>query len=286
MPQKKRSRVPSRAKPFLSNNHVGKPDLDQEQRKEKLQLLLDDFDREVEKRVEQMEAEMLAIQQHIQHMFKTDLLRYPANTKNMLLVDYMNMNKRGKGGAVRNSMANLICAADTVLESAAKKRGRKPKVLKSDNCDVFIIPPPVPRSTRSCKQKSVLGTSQTDNLLPPPSTSRVQRAKKWEMGTTPFNQNISQKSLSALMVTPKFDPHTPLPPGTIKRRPKVGEVAMSLTGSPLQVSPAINCKMRVQELMADLDDDITDEETKTQLQTIHEKLSKFLFCETGSTLPS
>lgn len=54
---------------------------------------------------------------------------------------------------------------------------------------------------------------------------------------TPLNTGVPPKFSSHLFVTPKFDPRTPLPPGTIKRKPLLGEVAISLQGSPLQVSP-------------------------------------------------
>lgn len=45
MPRKKRSRVPSRAKPALPDDS-SEPDMEAEQRKEKLKLLLEDFDLE------------------------------------------------------------------------------------------------------------------------------------------------------------------------------------------------------------------------------------------------
>lgn len=57
---------------------------------------------------------------------------------------------------------------------------------------------------------------------------------------TPAGQGIPQAFMSSLFITPKFDPKTPLPVGTVKRKPKVGEIAISLTGSPLQVSPVTN----------------------------------------------
>lgn len=60
-----------------------------------------------------------------------------------------------------------------------------------------------------------------------------------DIAATPANQNIPPSFKSSMLVTPKFDPRTPLPPGTIKRKPKIGEIAISLTGSPLQVSPAV-----------------------------------------------
>lgn len=64
--------------------------------------------------------------------------------------------------------------------------------------------------------------------------------------STPASQGIPQPFMSSLYITPKFDPRTPLPSGTVKRKPKVGEIAISLTGSPLQISPVTNPTAGVQ----------------------------------------
>ncbi|KAF2353287.1 Cell division protein borealin [Trinorchestia longiramus] len=57
------------------------------------------------------------------------------------------------------------------------------------------------------------------------------------MFITPAGRRIPAKPGSQLLVTPKFDPRLPLPPNTQLRRPLPREVPMSLTGSPLSVSP-------------------------------------------------
>lgn len=46
MPRKKRSRVPSRARPVIPDDSLVEPDMEADQRKEKLRLLLEDFDHE------------------------------------------------------------------------------------------------------------------------------------------------------------------------------------------------------------------------------------------------
>ncbi|XP_071546301.1 borealin [Panulirus ornatus] len=276
MPRKKRSRVPSRARPIILDNSVGELDMEAEQRKEKLRLLLQDFDHEVQKRVEVMEEEIKAIQQSIRQMYKTDLMRYPADTRNMLWIDYIKQNNGEKTSSVRNSMANVISSADNFLQLAAKKRGRKPVESSNADDEVFVVPLTTTRSTRRGRKKTVLGTSQADNLPPPSSTSRVQCKKNMDMAMTPANQNILQGFMSTLTVTPKFDPRTPLPPGTVKRKPRFGEIAISLTGSPLQVSPAAIPKVGIEGWMASLDTDNIDEETKAELQQFHERVGKLL----------
>lgn len=42
----------------------------------------------------------------------------------------------------------------------------------------FIIIFLIGAGTRSTRQRTVLGSSQSDNMLPPPSTAKVQRKRK------------------------------------------------------------------------------------------------------------
>ena len=54
---------------------------------------------------------------------------------------------------------------------------------------------------------------------------------------TPSNTQLP--AFAKNFITPKFDPRTPLPPNTVKRAAKAGEIAVSLTGSPLQAHPQV-----------------------------------------------
>ncbi|XP_042867295.1 borealin-like [Penaeus japonicus] len=274
MPRKKRSRVPSRAKPTLPDDS-SEPDMEAEQRKEKLKLLLEDFDLEVEKRKALMEEEIKNIQESIRQIYKIDLLRYPEKMKKMLWHDHIKQNKQEVKSSARNSLVNVISSADSILQSAAKKRaGRPRKAVATMDDNGFLAP--VTRSTRASRQKPVFGNSQVDNMLPPPSTGRPQRTRKVDVAATPANQNIPPSFMSSMLVTPKFDPRTPLPPGTIKRRPKLGEIAISLTGSPLQVSPALKTNYNIKGLMQNLDQDNLDEETRAELEEFHAKVGRLL----------
>lgn len=279
MPRKKLSRVPTRARPTVPDDSIIEPDMELEQKKAKLQLLLEDFDHEVQKRVELMEMETSSVVESICRLYKTGLVRYSEKTKNMLWKDYIKENNGENSSSVRNSIADVISSADNVLQSAAKKRGRKPKVLGCTG-DAFLTPAAGTRSVRMNRQKAVLGVSQSDNLLaPPPTTSRVLRTKKLDVAATPANQGLPQ-SFSAMFVTPKFDMRNPLAPGTVRRRPRVGEIAMSFTGSPLQISPAINQKPEdVKEFIAAFpaaDDEELDEETKNELKQFHKKIGQLI----------
>ncbi|ROT83417.1 borealin isoform X1 [Penaeus vannamei] len=275
MPRKKRSRVPSRAKPALPDDS-SEPDMEAEQRKEKLKLLLEDFDLEVEKRTALMEEEIKNIQESIRQIYKIDLLRYPEKTKKMLWVDHIKQqNNHEVKSSARDSLVNVISSADSILQSAAKKRAVRPrKAVATVEDNGFLAP--VTRSTRASRQKPVFGNSQVDNMIPPPSTGRRQRTKKVDIAATPANQNIPPSFKSSMLVTPKFDPRTPLPPGTIKRKPKIGEIAISLTGSPLQVSPAVKPNYDIKGLMQNLDQDNLDEETRAELEEFHAKVGRLL----------
>ncbi|KAK4299882.1 hypothetical protein Pmani_027881 [Petrolisthes manimaculis] len=277
MPRRKASRVPSRAAPTLPNDSIIEPDMEAENRREKKMLLLADFDREVQMRVTNMENEMNVILQAIRRVYVTDMMRYPLAVRNLPWKEGMTEPDE-KSRSVRQSMANTIKEADNIIQTTVKKkRGRKPKAVLLQELGE-MLPPPFAgtRSTRSTRQRAVLGSSQSDNMLPPPSTARVQRTRKVDVTATPIGQGIPQSFMSSLYITPKFDPRTPLPSGTIKRKPKLGEIAISLTGSPLQVSPITNPSIGVDNWLETVDTQSMDEETKTQLLTIQEKVSKLL----------
>nr|XP_045597321.1 borealin-like [Procambarus clarkii] len=273
MPRKKRSRMPSRPKPLVPDDSLIEADMESEQRKEKLRLLLEDFDKEVQKRVEMMEMELQSIQQAVRHLYRTDLMQYSAATRNMLWKDYVKENGE-KSSAIRKSIAFVIRNAECALESGAKKRGRPPKTPGNVGNDVVNHPATVTRSVRRCRQKAVLGLSQSDNLLPPPSTSRVQRSKKL-VAATPVGQNIPQFS-SMPVVTPKFDIRNPFPPGTVMKRAKPNDILMNFNGSPVYVSPSANQKIEIKELREILQDDNVGENIKQEILQFHADVSKLI----------
>lgn len=275
MPRRKASRVPSRAKPALPDESLTEAEMHQEKRKEKLKLLLRDFDIEVEKRKKKMEAEIQIIQENIHQMFKMDLMSYPEATRSKLWVDYIQQGNKTTT-TVKDSVIDIISSADSVLQSAAKKRGRKAKVKPppASEAEEFLPPPTVTRTTRSSRQRPVLGYSQNENM-PPPSI-KPQRSKALEPAATPMNTGIPAEFSSHLFITPKFDPRTPLPMGTIKRKPLLGEVAISLRGSPLQVSPPHTITENMEDWMEKLNADSLDESTKSKLKEFHKKVGDML----------
>ncbi|XP_064112069.1 borealin-like isoform X2 [Macrobrachium nipponense] len=264
MPRKKASRAPSRAKPTMPDDSICMPDMEVDQRKKKLELLLKDFDVQVAERVTEMEKNMQAILESICNIYKRDITRYPEATRKMLWSDYIKQDKEPKV-KVRESVDNLLNSADIIIASTKAKKGPGRPANKNNG----IVPSSASKSTRSNRQKNVLGTSQVDNMLPPLSTTRGLRTKKVNLDVpfTPAGQGIDTSFMSKF-VTPKFDPRTPLPPGTIKRKPRMGEIAISLTGSPLQVSP--------KGWFSTLSTDDIDEKTREELKEFHERVGKLL----------
>lgn len=265
MPRKKASRAPSRAKPTLPDDSVCMPDMEVEERKKKLELLLKDFDVQVAEKVTEMEKNMQAILESICNIYKRDIARYPEATRKMLWSDYIKQDKEPKV-KVRESVDNLLASADIIIACNKSKKGPGRPTNKNNG----IVPLSASKSTRSNRQKNVLGTSQVDNMLPPLSTARGPRTRKANLDVTftPAGQGITSSFMSTMIVTPKFDPRTPLPPGTIKRKPRMGEIAISLTGSPLQVSP--------QGWFSTLSTEGMDEKTREELKEFHERVGQLL----------
>lgn len=278
MPRRKASRVPSRAIPTLPDESITEAEMHQDKRKEKMKLLLRDFDFEVETRIKKMEAEIQIIQENIHQLFKMDLMCYPETTRNKLWIDYIQQDDTKTSSTVKDSVIDIISSADCILQSVAKKRGRKPKKKEpeqSDSEDAALLPPPtVTKTTRSTRQRKVLASNQSENM-PPPST-RPQRTKALEPQATPMKSDIPANFSSHLFITPKFDPRTPLPLGTIKRKPQLGEVAISLKGSPLQISPPHIIEENVEDWIEKLKVEEMDENMRLKLREFHQKVGDML----------
>ncbi|CAL4090819.1 unnamed protein product, partial [Meganyctiphanes norvegica] len=244
MPRRKVSRAPSRAKPKLPDDSFQEMDMEREEKMDKMRLLLADFDAEAEKRVAQMEEEIKTIQQSIKQIYKMELMRISSSTRNMLWTDYIKQENTIQTGGLkqtRQSIDQLLGNADELLAMATKKKGGRPKKVKAAPTAITEENPPktASRNSRSSHVRGVLNTKD-DNLSCPPSTIKGKKSsiKKLDVPSTPMSQGIPSNK-SQLLITPKFDARKPLPPNTVKRMPKLGEIAISLTGSPLQTGPKV-----------------------------------------------
>uniref|UniRef100_A0A1B6CSM4 Borealin C-terminal domain-containing protein n=1 Tax=Clastoptera arizonana TaxID=38151 RepID=A0A1B6CSM4_9HEMI len=131
----------------------------------------------------------------------------------------------------------------------------------------------------------------SDHLFKKPSSNRPKRTLNKPLSSTKFKTPNPASQLrpnfSALTITPKINPNTPL---NIMRRPKQGEVAVSMTGSPLLVSNIAHDELphvtvpisdgRVFSIMpnpgvAPENFPTLDEQTKQYLKTLQEHLVQY-----------
>lgn len=172
------------------------------------------------------------------------------------------------------------------------------EVMKAENKENFattsvstapssmVKPKSVPRSLRkrsnSCSGRSTAKRHQEarSNSCDRSNRNPHDSASKYK---TPLNRAIPQVTF----VTPKVNPHQPV---SVLRRPKQGEFAMSLTGSPLMVSNVVSDSMvsvsiplpdgRVLSILPTEGIDAAnlsiDEETRDQLVRLRSNLTKCL----------
>lgn len=272
MPRRKVSRAPSRAKPRLPDDSFQEVDMEREEKMVKMKLLLDDFDAEAEKRVAQMEEEIKTIQQSIKQIYKMELMRIPSATRSMLWCDFIKQENAAETSSkkTRQSIDQLLGNADELL-MAAKKKGGRPrknaaKAPQETPLKEEIPPQTATRTGRSSRAGGVL-TIKDDNVYCPPSTIKGKKPTKKDVPATPINKGIPANN-SQVMITPKFDTRKPLPPHTVKRMPKLGEIAISLTGSPLQTGP--------KEWLENIEPDEMDAKTREELLAFRERVNNLL----------
>ncbi|CAL4104124.1 unnamed protein product, partial [Meganyctiphanes norvegica] len=268
MPRKKGSRKPAaRAKPTVPDDSFVEVDMEREVKMEKMKLILADFDEEAEKRIGLMEEEIKNIQQSIKQMYKRELLRISSTTRDMLWVDYIKQ-KSSDGESLkktRQSIDQLLGSADELLKST-KKKGKKTVQISEEN-----LPQTANRTSKIAyffKSKVSKQKYYNSAMKKIQSIRKNQRSAK-ELGVpgTPLNHGVPSKN-PELLITPKFDPRTPLPPSTVKRLPRLGEIAISLKGSPLQTGP--------KDWFENLEPGTLDNKTKEELLAFREKVNNLL----------
>lgn len=270
MPRRKVSRAPSRAKPRLPDDSFQEVDMEREEKMEKMRLLLDDFDAEAKKRVAQMEEEIKTIQQSIKQIYKMEVMRIPSATRNMLWCDFINQESAVETSSkkARQSIDQLLGNADELLMAAKKGKRGRPKAKGPQEMPITEENPPqtATRKGRASRAGGVLHIKD-ENVHCPPSTIKGKKPLKKDVPSTPMNKGVPANN-PQLMITPKFDTRKPLPPNTVKRMPKLGEIAISLTGSPLQSGP--------KEWLENIEPDEMDSKTRQELLAFRERVNNLL----------
>ncbi|KAL7630716.1 UNVERIFIED_CONTAM: hypothetical protein RMT77_018958 [Armadillidium vulgare] len=188
-----------------------------------------------------------------------------AMVKSIKHEQYLKQNDPCPQPAIRKSISEQIDTIEIKAKAPAKKRNGRVKKMSEETPDINET-----RTTRATRARSrnILTESSAVNIETPvvPQT-KTKRQRGKTVQSTPVSQGIPPPS-STPLITPKFDPRTPLPLHSL-RKPKLGEIAVSLRGSPLQVSSKnYSIESMVQ---ADL-----DKKTKKELEDLCHKVTKLL----------
>lgn len=239
MPPKRRGRKPAAAKKTRSRKE--KDPLAEEKRRQ-LDLILAEFDENVENRCNAMKAEMLATCSKIQMLYNTALLTFPKEYHSMTKAQYTEImeNKASEMKKTADSGINKLFDLSAVMSTfeslraaTAKKKKKKAKIFTSTS------------KVQKRFSKDSMDTSRASSRTTRRALAKVQAAVtpvSRQVGL-PVNYTPKTKKSSAFfnapaVVTPKFDPRKPLP-SSLLRKPKAGEIVMSMSGSPLQI-PAVD----------------------------------------------
>ncbi|KAI0219974.1 Borealin [Lamellibrachia satsuma] len=282
MPQKRRTKAVrhSRSKPNMPAGDE-KFNLNAQQKKKKLDLLLKDFDAEVQERVASMREFTAQAGKHIETAYMVELLQIPKHLREMKVTDFL-----AAGGDVSKvAMMDARKIVEVIANSVASKVTQAS--LKEGSGDKQTEDTAtVQKKPRGGRKKN--GTTMKTNTMPPPST-RTRRAR--QLATPACNQSASTKGWETPLVTPRFDPRLPMTPAMM-RKPKPGErvITMSMAGSPLTNGPkttshnVAECSVplsgdKMLVVTSDMDVDnmqVLDSDVMEKIEKLQSKLAKLI----------
>jgi len=224
-----------------------------EGRKKTYDSILEDFDKQVEARIEQIYSSIGAMQNQIKSQFKVALLQLPRTVRSMKVEDFYyndvtndnNLDLTVECAKVAVSISNTVSNEVKTVEGPNKKKGggRKGNKKKSS----ILAQGPSMTGTRQSNRKRV--ASSMINGVPLASSTLTAAALGGFTGFTGMNPIRTKGRIAQLktpsgpsvelngttMITPKFDPATPLH-RTAMRTKKAGEkFLVSMDGSPVYV---------------------------------------------------
>lgn len=250
MPNSRRKRA------AVSDENVYKKaeDLPEGRRKE-YDTILEDFDKQVEARIEQNMSALSAMQNQIKSQVRVALLQLPKTVRSLQIEEYL-YNKEGSSSDVNltvelakvaanvtNSITNKVTTTVKGGKKSSNKGGRRTTKKKSS---ILAQAPPstgVRRSTRKRIIPSHLGeTPLASSTLTAAAlgttTAKSSRSKALTASSLQTPATGSKPFGSMPVITPKFDPTTPMT-RTVMRAQKADEKwLVSLNGSPVYIGPA------------------------------------------------
>ncbi|CAH1780016.1 unnamed protein product [Owenia fusiformis] len=230
-------------KPCTPTGDEGK-NLSIEDRRQKLKLLLEDYDNEVKVRVKSMRSDAKTIAKRINHALRLELIKLPMHIRGMNRLEFFNSGGNGNTSSKTEEISDIVKDVDSAIASTSAKIKTvhsNYETISEENEDQQQQATPASkrplrkRAARKTK-KGVLEESQSSNIAPSAPTAKSSRRTKTaaaaQFKTPAFKGGPSLVGFDTPAVTPKFDPRLPQTPGLV-REPKPGERIMSLTGSPL-----------------------------------------------------
>jgi len=183
---------------------------DQQQQRDQCDLLLRDFDKQVESLRVEAARECKAAQDSITTTYKLELMKMPKQVKEMSWDDYCAQHNITGGLPLSDAVASVL--EDSVLESVDSTVSNIKSAMKHKRKEKENRTPAVNKKRPTRKNTGTKGASSlvTPKHLPP------RQAK------TP-------------MITPKFDTSRVM--RSVSRAAKAGEILVSLSGSP--VAPTV-----------------------------------------------
>ncbi|XP_031559776.1 borealin-like [Actinia tenebrosa] len=237
--------------------------MNDEERRQKLEVYLQDFDVQVKSRIIKMRSQANSLNSMIKNAYKLEILKLPPNIRKMKVVDYLAQGGKVNDTALQEASKIVTNMTDAVFQNAPRApledvtnvdslqtpaRSTRKKKAKPAEVTEPASTGRALRSTRkrknvamspSCKAKSKAQKVDDSAMPPPQSTTRTTRSNASKVN----NQFVTPAAtgrgkLQTLFVTPKFDPRLPVTPALL-REPKAGERIMSMSGSPLANSSAL-----------------------------------------------
>merc|ERR1711981_1242658 len=222
-----------------------------ESRKERLDSILEDFDKEVAARIEQINSAITALQTQIKSQFKVTLLKEPRNIRHMKVEDFY-YNSEDDDQAIADKLNITVECAKVAMavndqisnevKTNVKSKGKKGTSKTSKKKSSILAQGPalsgtgMRRSTRkrtapSWISETPLASSTLTAAALGCTTSKSTRTKGRLVPSTPGFGNIT----GIPMITPKFDLTTPLSRTAMRTQRADEKFLVSINGSPVYV---------------------------------------------------
>lgn len=279
--------------------HVRKPKQERHSAEES-DLLIKDFERQAHLRISKLEAESKMAIKGLETFVDVTLSRLPTEIRQMTLGEILNY-EAGEEKENYNEVSSSVDDRSPKL-APTEKRKKVGKRITSGTDDGYVtegvtttrtsrarkVAPPTTRRTRSTSRNSKMKLSEINQETIRKTTRKehIKESMKMDKFRTPAATKPGFNEFD--LVTPKIKPNTPL---NVLRRPRQGEMVLSMQGSPLLVSAVIqedianiNVPLRNGNVMSLLPNDglrmshipTLDAETMKQLETLKSHIEKVI----------